>query len=56
MELRHARDFAYQALPLFLCNVEKIREPGDEARLVGFSISPSLIPLKLTDGASLGIC
>ena len=28
---RHARDKFYQAPPLFSCNVEKIREPGDKA-------------------------
>ena len=26
----YARDKLYQASPLFLCNVEKIVEPGDE--------------------------
>ena len=29
---RHACDKFYQALPLFLCAIEKIREPGDKAR------------------------
>ena len=28
----HTRDKFYQVPPLFSCNVEKIGEPGDEAR------------------------
>ena len=63
---RHTHDKFYQAPPPFSCNVEKIREPGDEAMVVMWctynichvilllSLSPPLpLPLSLSLSLSL---